>query len=291
MDKEELLQRFSKIKMWAKGGERAPHKPLMIIYAIGQMQRGERYIGYISFEKGMNELFDSFGPPRKTSALNPFLRLANDKIWTFERPELLKPKIEDNTLGLLRKNNISGGFTDEIYELLKNDTQLQKEIVTDILDKNFPETLHQDILDSVGLNFEMQSYQRKERDPNFRLKILDAYESKCAVCSFYITINRKLAGIEAAHIKWHQAGGPDVEHNGIAMCSLHHKLFDLGAFKINDSMQLIVSEKASGAQGFNEWLINFHKKTINRPVSSKYYPDEEFLSWHVKEVFKGYERD
>ncbi len=39
-------------------------------------------------------------------------------------------------------------------------------------------------------------------------------------------------GVVAAHIKWFQAHGADDVPNGIAMCSLHRKVFDLGAFKI-----------------------------------------------------------
>ena len=31
-------------------------------------------------------------------------------------------------------------------------------------------------------------------------------------------------------IKWHQVKGPDSENNGIALCSMNHKLFDSGVF-------------------------------------------------------------
>ncbi len=48
--------------------------------------------------------------------------------------------------------------------------------------------------------------------------------------------------IEAAHIKWHQAGGPDIEQNGIALCSMHHKLFDRGVFTITNTMKLQVAK-------------------------------------------------
>jgi hypothetical protein len=34
-------------------------------------------------------------------------------------------------------------------------------------------------------------------------------------------------------IRWHQGGGPDEESNGFALCVLHHKTFDLGAFTVN----------------------------------------------------------
>ena len=43
------------------------------------------------------------------------------------------------------------------------------------------------------------------------------------------SLDQETLGIEAAHIKWHQAGGPDTEDNGLALCTLHHKRFDRGA--------------------------------------------------------------
>src|SRR5437588_7846441 len=50
-------------------------------------------------------------------------------------------------------------------------------------------------------------------------------------------------GLDAAHIRWHQAGGPDREGNGLALCVLHHKLFDLGAFTVSPSGLLLVSDQ------------------------------------------------
>jgi predicted restriction endonuclease len=37
-------------------------------------------------------------------------------------------------------------------------------------------------------------------------------------------------GIEAAHVRWHSQAGPDVVANGLALCALHHALFDLAIF-------------------------------------------------------------
>jgi putative restriction endonuclease len=37
----EVLERFSKISVWKRGGERAPHKPLLILYALARLQSGE----------------------------------------------------------------------------------------------------------------------------------------------------------------------------------------------------------------------------------------------------------
>lgn len=38
--------------------------------------------------------------------------------------------------------------------------------------------------------------------------------------------------LEAAYILWHQAGGLDDFCNGLAVCPLHHKIFDKGALTI-----------------------------------------------------------
>ena len=37
MDKEQILQRFETLRQWGSGGERAPHKPLLVLYAIGKI--------------------------------------------------------------------------------------------------------------------------------------------------------------------------------------------------------------------------------------------------------------
>ena len=93
--------------------------------------------------------------------------------------------------------------------------------------------------------------------------------------------------LEAAHIKWHNAGGPDVEINGLALCSLHHKLFDRGAFTISDDYEIMVSDRVFGTCGFDEWLMNYHGKRINSPQRKNYLPNTEFCKWHIKEVFHG----
>ena len=55
-----------------------------------------------------------------------------------------------------------------------------------------------------------------------RAKVLLAYQYRCAVCGHDLRMGQQSIGLEAAHIKWFQANGPDEVPNGIAMCSLHH---------------------------------------------------------------------
>lgn len=96
--------------------------------------------------------------------------------------------------------------------------------------------------------------------------------------------------VEAAHIKWHQAGGPDSENNGVALCALHHKLFDRGVFTVTSTGKLLVAEGAHGTNGFDEWLMRYHGKQLRMPIRPEYYPREAYVQWHLKEVFRGPER-
>ena len=187
----------------------------------------------------------------------------------------------------LLDHNVHAHFTDDISNRFRRDPSLVADVALRLLDAHFPVSLHQDILDAVGLDLNLtETVTRRKRDPAFRSRVLTAYEYACAVCGFDVRLGSHVMGLEAAHIQWHQAGGPDEEHNGLALCSLHHKAFDLGAFTIQPDHILLVSEQAYGRQGFNEWLLKFHGQPIRAPQRESYLPAEPFLTWHEQEVFK-----
>lgn len=47
MTRKEILRRFQVFIVWERHGERAPHKPLLIFYAIGKLLLGEERLCYI----------------------------------------------------------------------------------------------------------------------------------------------------------------------------------------------------------------------------------------------------
>ena len=120
--------------------------------------------------------------------------------------------------------------------------------------------------------------------------IIVGFRKQCAVCGFNVRVGNSLVALEAAHIRWHQAGGPDSEENGMALCALHHKLFDRGAFTLTDEMKINVSDRANATQGFDEWLMAYHGKVLLKSQRPSYYPDSEHVAWHIREVFQGYGR-
>lgn len=295
MTREEIIKKFQNLNVWKKGDQRAAHKPLLVLYAIGKLLRdGSRLISYADIEEDLRNLLKEFGPWKSNHRPQyPFWRLRKEKDKVWEIPNAHKigeykrkngKSTGDAIIGKLRQYGV-GGLPEPIAYQLQKDPQLTFEIVQNLLDAHFPFSYHADILQAVGIPSPQQI--SRSRIPNFRENILRAYNYRCAVCGFDVKLRHQPVALEASHIKWHRAGGPDTEVNGLALCSLHHKLFDRGVFTLSAKLEVLVSEYAYGSVGFEEWLMGFHGKEINSPQRQAYRPHEDFTGWHFREVFKG----
>lgn len=278
------------MKLWKRGGERAPHKPLLVLYAIGRLLQGEeRLLPYADVDKELGSLLREYGPKRQNyQTQQPFWRLQNNGVW--EIPEAYL--VSQTSSGDARKSDldvyeISGGFTKDIARFLQDDPELALRIAQGMLDAHFPSSIHEDILQAVDIELSSAGLGIGRRYSNFLADVLKAYAYRCAVCGFDVRLRHQPVALEAAHIKWQQAGGPDVETNGLALCVLHQRLFDRGAFSLSEQLKILVSDEANGSEGFQEWLMRFHGQRLKFPQRLSYYPDEKYVSWHVKEVFQG----
>jgi putative restriction endonuclease len=288
MSDQLILARFETLNIWKQGDQRAPHKPLLVLYALGRWQRGQTDVAFRDAEPELTALLREFGPPRRSDhPEQPFWRLQRDGVWDVEAPSDLPRKTGDSIprVGSLRAPDVRGAFSPEVQAALREDPTLAGQIAVRLLDQHFPDSLHQDILNAVGLALVMDRTYRR-RDASFRQRVLTAYEYRCAVCGFDVRLGTVPIAIDAAHIRWHQAGGPDTENNGLALCVLHHKTFDLGAFTVTEG-RVMVSDQANGSMRFQEHLLAYHGKPIRHPQRPDWTPQADHIGWHGREVFKG----
>ena len=292
MDRQAIVEKFAALNTWrTKDGRRAPHKPLLVLHAIGRLLQGEnRLTPFPKVDKRLRELLREFGPSGTIHTEYPYWRLQKDGIWEVANAA----GVVENASGDVSKrylNPTSGGFVPDIADRIRKDASLTRQIVLDLLDAHFPSSLHGDLILSSGIEFpSIDLVQRRRRSARFRKNVLRAYEHRCAVCGFDVRLGNSPVGLEAAHIMWHQANGPDTENNGLALCTLHHKLFDRGAFRLSDQLDILVSERAHGS-GSPEWLERFHRARINSPQRRSYYPAKEHIEWHAEQVFQGPSRE
>ncbi len=289
-ERQWVLEKIRRINVWKRGERLAPHKPLLLLLALARISRGEpREVHYPEVDEKLGGLLREFAPARKSVHPEyPFWRLQNDGIWIVRDAESLERRTgkDDPKKSELMRYNIAAGFTPEVDLALRNDPSLLYEAAKIILESHFPTTIHEDILNEVGLTV-FEIVRRRTRDPKFRERVLRAYRWQCAVCGFDVRLGNQPIAIEAAHIKWHQAGGLDTEPNGLALCSLHHKMFDRGAYTLSPGRRIRVSESACGSQGLNESLLQFQDQPLRKPQAPDYLASRESIAWHSKEVFRG----
>ncbi len=292
MTPKELVEKLSGLKTFGAGGKRAPNKPLLILFALGKLESGKvRRLTFSACETPYRKLLREFGRTRNPNPHpeHAFYRLKNDcggSIWSIYDPDkILKENASgDVRISDFRKSPAGAGFSSDVLDAFNENPDLIGKIAEHVLSAHFPETLHSEILDAVGLLAPHSISISRRRDPRFRPRILTAYGYQCAVCRFSLQLGANHVALEAAHIKWHQAGGPEEVDNGLALCCLHHKLFDLGAFTITKDFCLEASSLVN-SQGENV-IFDFAGDRIFLPRNPKYRPSVEYLNWHRSEVFK-----
>ena len=231
MTPDALRARIDGVATWQRGDQRAPHKPLLLLTALARFADGTERLPFTEIEAPLRALLRDFGPARAGYHPEyPFWRLQNDGLWVLDGGGDLVRRASnaDPTLTSLRTVDPAGRFPDDVAALLRAQPALIEEVAASILDAHFPATLHDDILAAVGLDLgaDGSGRRRRRRDPGFRDAVLRAYGYRCAVCGFETRVGHQLVGIDAAHVRWHQAGGAGVDDvsNGVALCALHHRL-------------------------------------------------------------------
>ena len=295
VDGRDFLRRVRELKVWSAGGERAPHKPLLLLLALGRLQRGDgRLARFEEIEGSLTDLLRRFGLPGKTQhPVYPFQYLCNDRLWEVPKAgSVSRAKgSRDFKKTSLIQLGIEGGFPETIHRLLLGHPELLSNAAQLLLQSHFPESLHDDIRDAVGLRAEwvVRDTQAPARDPNFRSRVLQAYERRCAVCDYDIRLGDELLGLEAAHIRWHAAGGPDEVSNGLALCGFHHKALDRGAWGLEPfdrGFRILVSSDAHGQSPALRLLRDYHGVRLRPPLRAPDVPLAEHVRWHGVQVFR-----
>jgi putative restriction endonuclease len=146
-------ERFTKLRPWARGDERAAHKPLLLLYALGQFQRnGDAPILYSQAEEQLGRLLKEFGPPRPTSPAYPFHHLTSDRLWTVTSASGEGSPGASPTA--LRSRQAAGRRTPDLAWALQRDPLLLAQLAHVLLDNNFEPSLHEDICVAVGIDLE-----------------------------------------------------------------------------------------------------------------------------------------
>lgn len=289
---DHFFRRLENLLVFRQGDRRAPHKPLYLLLCISGIQRKEpRLHSYEDVQDKLKKALRLFGP--RTASLHPeypFWHLQNDGLAELvsEKPLVIRKSSSNPTVTSLRNGNAKGGLVEADYQLLSGNLSLQSLAAHKILDAHFPSSIHEELIRFFGLTLDDPHARDKTTNSEFRERVLSAYQNRCALTGFELAFDGRSVGVEAAHIFWPQSGGNDDVSNGVAMTSLHRKLFHLGLFKVRpDDLRIVVSSRVSdqGTSGLS--LSGLDGKSIELPRDKAMHPNTSALSWHAKWVFRG----
>jgi putative restriction endonuclease len=250
-------------------------------------------VSYAAAEPVLRRLLEQFGAPgRRASPEYPFWYLQNDGLWELVGVGDALPRRagrKEPLVGALRAG-ISGGMPQWAFDVLASDRRLRAQMISFVLARYFPRSLHGDLCAELGLP--SVSVGDRRRDAQFRQDVLRAYRSRCAVCGFDVRLCHQPFGIDAAHLMWWQAGGPCETPNGLALCAVHHRALDRGAIGVSADRRILVSLDLSGDEAWLEQMFYaFSGRALRTPQRRVEEPDERFAMWHRQQVFRGPARD
>ena len=303
MTRDELLALLAGLRRARVGQARAPHKPLLLLWLFGQFAAtGNSSASYQQAEEPVSQLINDFGPPvaspaaARQRAAMPFVHLERE-LWDLrdaagravgpEAPERRSWLLERGAMGRLRP---------PVEQLLADPGTLAAAARL-LLDEHFTPILAELIcaavdldiaaLDLAGSEETGRAARPRQRRRGFTEEVLRAYAYQCAMCGFDGALGRHPVGIEAAHVRWYSQEGPDEVTNALALCALHHALFDLGVLGITEDRRICVSGLYVARSEAGRAVDALAGKPLLIPRPRQPPVDIIHISWHHLQVFKG----
>jgi putative restriction endonuclease len=290
---EGWIERLTALRQYQHNGRRVPHKPLLVLLALGRLANtGSSELTWSDAEDNLANLIAEFGPSTRTSrrqsAAYPFTRLRADGVWNLSR------EVPMDNVGPLDSAPITGRLEASLERALSRPGEIERAARL-LVDSQFPRTVAPDVLIAVGLDpdqvFGMASgptpeTEKRRRSSWWPQAILEAWDRQCAFCGYDGQLGSAPVGLEAAHVRWFNLGGPDDLNNGMALCSLHHKLFDRGALGLDQEYRILVSGVFSARTEAARRIYELHSQPL-RPRRGTALPHLEHVGWHGREVFRG----
>ncbi len=114
----------------------------------------------------------------------------------------------------------------------------------------------------------------------FRLRLLEAYDSRCA-----LTGERVVPVLEAAHIQPYLGPASNHIQNGLVLRADLHKLYDAGYVTITPDYRFRVSERVEQEYSNGKDYYRLAGERIRPPADPVKCPSRDALAWHEARVF------
>jgi putative restriction endonuclease len=293
---QEWLNRLANLNAATVRGQKAPHKPLLLLTIMDMIEDGELATEWIRLTPDLFSRFQLYWPivqERQQTRANikmPFHALGGDRDRVWERcTEDGAPSCSENTTKCCRMDPI-------LWDCLQ-DEDFRKEARLRLISAYFPadeqvvlyarmDLPEPDVKDLEEFKKNAQAHaanRKKGRDFRFRSYVLTGYRYACALTGY--SLNTTEANlVEAAHIHQHAQSGDDDPTNGLALTPDAHWMFDkfLWTVDCRDSqfIVLVAKDRFTDSSPRGRTLREHHEKPLYFVPGAKLRPDPMYFEWH-----------
>lgn len=140
---DEACTAIARLRPWSRGGERAPHKPLLLLLAFERTRAGRpRLVAFTEIETPLRDLIATFGPTRaRYHPEYPFWRLQADGLWEVEDAAAFGSRASntDPPITELRSRGARGGLPAPLDRALRSDAAALQRVSDLTLSLHFEE--------------------------------------------------------------------------------------------------------------------------------------------------------
>lgn len=293
---------------------RSPYKPFLLLTVLDFIESGIITRNFIEPSFELAQTFQNYcalllPPGRKASMSYPFYHMESAAFWEL-RPQpgnQHKRGLTVSSVKRLRQLYLGAKFSDDLYPLLQMPSSREK-LRKILLEKYFDVEVRQAIGEHSKLNCESAKYSicllttqeflpdfestinkstdvNKVRDQGFRKAIVKLYNHRCALCGIKMLTPEGHTIVDAAHVKPWSVSHNDHPTNGMALCKLCHWSFDEGLMSVDHNYHVMISPAVKNDPNLPGHVLTLVDRPMFKPPSSRYWPDQENLSWHRKEKF------
>jgi putative restriction endonuclease len=136
---------------------------------------------------------------------------------------------------------------------------------------------------------EQTDVRQKGREARFRLTIVPLYRYTCLLCDMKTITPSGLTLVEAAHIHQFAMSKNNDPDNGVALCRNHHWAFDAGLWSMDEKLKIIVAHSLiEEISPFPNMLSNFAGKQLDFSwIAPSFRPNSRHIEWHRHHKFRG----
>jgi len=296
---------------------RAPHKPFLLLSIMDLIANDRVKSNFFELDAELMDTFDLYwekiiGKDRESNILMPFYHMTSEGFWhLIAVPGMEQTLASGGRIKSFRQFNevaLGARLNDDLFTLLSA-SDARDDLRRVLIEKYFtpdirPEMVKigritsesfeysRELIDRVKGRFTLKEapnsdemYLTESRSVGFRRVIVDAYKHTCSFCGVRLITPDGRTAVAAAHIvPWSHSHNDD-PRNGIALCGLHHWVFDNGVVCVGADYQIKVSPTVTSEESAASLIVALDGKVMRLPAEQMLWPARSALEWHVENIF------